>query len=990
MTFNVGSKWRRWDPHIHAPGTVLNDQFSGTNPWETYLTSLESSLPGIEAIGITDYFVTDTYQEILNHKRSGRLPDVEFIFPNVELRLDIAARNGFVNLHLLVSPEDPNHLEELHRILQLLQFQAHGDTYSCTRSDLIRLGRRADPTAVADNVALRIGATQFKVNFHRLRQVYNENSWAKTNILIAVAGGMGDGTSGLRQASDTTIRQEIEKFAHIIFSSSPAQREFWCGKRSLNIEELYAQYNGCKPCLHGSDAHRADEVGEPDADRYSWLKGGLEFDTLRQACIDPEGRAYVGSEPPSSATPSQVITTVLVNDAEWLTTPQIHLNSGLVAIIGARGSGKTALADIIAAGCDTQSVPGSQGNISSSFLSRARNFLGNASVDVNWGGGSSLTRFLDGRETNDSTSFPRVRYLSQQFVEELCSASGLSDGLIQEIERVVFEAYPSDQKEGAINFNELRSLRTSRWKLVRQREEEAIGDISNRIATENEKEIAVTSLTTQVQYKTQQISGYNSDLGKLVIKGTEEQARRYSSISDAVQTLNSQIQRYFNQRRTFEALKDEVTSMRATKAPEMLRQAKERHRLSGLSEDQWNAFLLDYKGNVDNDLSGYFVWVDEQINKLIGTPVTSIDANTSMIPDNTDLSILPLNILQAEMRRLSKLISEDKLVRDQYTALTQRIIQENSALQQLQTRLDDAREAPTRKRVLQNEREEAYGRVFQAIISEEDALCELYAPLMTRIASASGTLQKLNFSVRRIVDVEAWGNIAEEHLLDRRKAGPFQGRGALIELATKELKPVWETGSATDVQNAMKGFLRSYMSALMEHAPYSRTQDLDFRNWLKSFANWLFSTDHISVRYEVAYDNVDIRKLSPGTRGIVLLLLYLSLDDTDDRPLIIDQPEENLDPRSVYDELVTLFIAARKKRQVIIVTHNANLVVNTDADQIIIAEAGPHRVDGLPHIGYTSGGLENAEIRGKVCHILEGGETAFKERARRLRVRLER
>ena len=72
------------------------------------------------------------------------------------------------------------------------------------------------------------------------------------------------------------------------------------------------------------------------------------------------------------------------------------------------------------------------------------------------------------------------------------------------------------------------------------------------------------------------------------------------------------------------------------------------------------------------------------------------------------------------------------------------------------------------------------------------------------------------------------------------------------------------------------------------------------------------------------------------------------------------------------------------------VTHNANLVINTDADQVIIAEAGPHRHRALPPISYKSGGLENAEIRKAVCDILEGGEGAFQERARRLRVRLAR
>jgi hypothetical protein len=88
--------------------------------------------------------------------------------------------------------------------------------------------------------------------------------------------------------------------------------------------------------------------------------------------------------------------------------------------------------------------------------------------------------------------------------------------------------------------------------------------------------------------------------------------------------------------------------------------------------------------------------------------------------------------------------------------------------------------------------------------------------------------------------------------------------------------------------------------------------------------------------------------------------------------------------------LVHLFIAAKARRQVIIVTHNANLVINTDADQIIVAAAGPQEHGALPPISYRAGGLENAEIRNAVCEILEGGREALQERARRLRVGLER
>jgi hypothetical protein len=80
-----GSVWRRWDPHLHAPGTALNNQF-GADAWEEYLRIIEESEPRIEALGVTDYYSIDDYEMVVDHKQAGRLPDVGLIFPNVELR----------------------------------------------------------------------------------------------------------------------------------------------------------------------------------------------------------------------------------------------------------------------------------------------------------------------------------------------------------------------------------------------------------------------------------------------------------------------------------------------------------------------------------------------------------------------------------------------------------------------------------------------------------------------------------------------------------------------------------------------------------------------------------------------------------------------------------------------------------------------------------------------------------------------------------------
>jgi energy-coupling factor transporter ATP-binding protein EcfA2 len=984
--------WRRWDPHLHAPGTILNDQYGGAFPWNDFADAVEGSLPAIEALGITDYYVTDVYEEVLRVQSQGRMSSVKLIFPNVEMRLSIGTKAGSgINIHLLVDPSEHNHLDELKRFMSRLHFEAQDDKFDCTKAELIRLGYKHYPDAASEAIALQHGVTQFKVDFNQLRAEYSKSAWARENVLVAIAAGSGDGTAGIQENAFEATRRELENFAHIIFASQANQRLFWTGRGVLGPKVIRSRYGALKPCLHGSDAHTSVKVGRPDNDRYSWIKGNVTFDALRQACIEPEGRAFVGSEPPLGATPSQTLDRIEVTNAEWLEECVIEFNPGLVAIVGARGSGKTALADMVAAASHAFDEPANE----RSFLQRARPLLGTATVRAEWTSGEQASTRLTEYVNQSGWDYPKVQYLSQQFVDRLCLAEGLSDELLAEINRVIFQAHPRSDRGEATSFDELLTLRSQRFREARRRQEDALAGASSDLATAREKGGRIPTLERQVADKTTLIAQYTQDRTRIVGKGQEDRAKRLEEITAAAERIRRAIRTQEAREQALLVLKDEVDHTRSNDAPQWLRDTEQRYPAVAFDEVTWQQFLLDYKGDVDAAVDAGHRQSKAAISRLqSGEPTIESSAPTpskpeeSFLADGESLSSVSLTRLDKEIARLQLLVGADKEMSQRYSSLTSKILVEQSSLAKLNESLRDAREAKASIPEVIARRAQLYEEVFKTVVSEEHVLTSLYRPLEDKLRSSSGTLGKLSFSVERVADVDTWASKGEQ-LLDLRKALPFRGRGSLKAAATTSLLPFWQKGSPSDVAQAMTKFRHENDAKFLEHAPVrTSTSDEEYRRWNKDLAQWLYSTDHIYLRYKVEYNGVEIETLSPGTRGIVLLLLYLGLDDEDDRPLIIDQPEENLDPKSIFDELVPLFRLAKLRRQVIMVTHNANLVVNSDADQIIVAHCGPHVPGRLPSITYEAGGLEDASIRDHVVGILEGGEEAFKERARRLRVEL--
>ncbi|WP_185264645.1 TrlF family AAA-like ATPase [Elizabethkingia anophelis] len=157
-------------------------------------------------------------------------------------------------------------------------------------------------------------------------------------------------------------------------------------------------------------------------------------------------------------------------------------------------------------------------------------------------------------------------------------------------------------------------------------------------------------------------------------------------------------------------------------------------------------------------------------------------------------------------------------------------------------------------------------------------------------------------------------------------------------------------------------------------------------------------TDYFFDHWDVKSDNDDIHKMSTGKASFVLLKLIIKLSK-DNGPILIDQPEDNLDNRSVSNELVEYLKINKRNRQIILVTHNPNIVVNADSENIIVAnQKGQNDIDSeSPYqFDFINGSLENTfpnngdknllksmGIREHIADIVEGGMEAFRQRERK-------
>ncbi|QEK99461.1 hypothetical protein FKG96_01165 [Olivibacter sp. LS-1] len=169
----------------------------------------------------------------------------------------------------------------------------------------------------------------------------------------------------------------------------------------------------------------------------------------------------------------------------------------------------------------------------------------------------------------------------------------------------------------------------------------------------------------------------------------------------------------------------------------------------------------------------------------------------------------------------------------------------------------------------------------------------------------------------------------------------------------------------------------------------------------QSLTTTLVSTNFFSLNYDIEYEGDDFKKMSDGKKAFVLLKLLLDFNDKN-CPILIDQPEDDLDNRAIYNDLVQYLRKKKKLRQIIVATHNPNIVVGADSELVICAnQHGEKNINnGTKKFQYVTGGLEhtfpnngNPEVlesqgtKEHVCEVLEGGNTAFKLREKKYSIK---
>lgn len=1016
--FLRGSTWSQWDLHIHTPASFHwnGEKFNGDKEHDNKLIdemihALNNAEP--EVFAIMDYWTFDGWFKLQSRLKEPDSPKLKkTVFPGIELRL-VAPMDGRLNAHVIFSDKiEKQILDDFKSALQIalidrplsdsaLMYLAR----QTSEDKLDKHGFKKNDIEHEDDKALKAGSTIAEITMESYKQAISK---VPNNQAIGfMPFDTNDGLAEVKWADHYA-------YAMALFQSSPIfeTRDFdkrcaFIGEKTDKNSKYFNNFQSAlknipRLAVSGSDAHCfIGEAGNNDKRGYgdfpsnkkTWIKAEPTFKGLQQAILEPAKRSYIGEKPPKlneiELNKTFYIDSVKVQKTgekpvgQWLDGCEIPLNPDLTAIIGNKGSGKSALADVIAM------LGNSKQSKHFSFLKRDR-FWGKSGEPANhftgtliWCDGGEESRLLDDLSPEEKTE--RVRYIPQGYFEELCNehTSGKSNAFERELRSVIFSHTSEDMRLDALDFEQLieKQEQPLRNRLNEYRKD--LAKINEEIVgiEEQLQPIELKKLTEALQLKNTQIEEYKKLKPDEVIKPEIALDTAQKKIADDLDEVNRQIQ---SQQEHQKAIASASTML--AKKKQAIFNIQERLSLLQRSFEQLEQESTD----------------DLTLLELSWNDIAVLDIRISALDSKKDAISSKQLELKMDSERVAGEINELTGKQKTYTAQLDAPQRQYEAYQRqltewtqkldaltgsptepetkigLETRIKQIEQLPSELEKLRERRLQLSRDIFDTLNTQREEREKLFKPVQDLIQDNSLIRDdyKLQFQATLSASSDAIAN--QLFGLIKQTSGEFRGQDEALTI----IRTLFDAYDLND-KEGVTGFISNLFEKIETASKGNNEKAVGISNVLKkdqtanAVYDLIFGLEFLEPRYSLVFQDTQIEQLSPGQRGALLLIFYL-LVDKGQLPIILDQPEENLDNETVFRLLVPVLSEAKKKRQIIMVTHNPNLAVVCDAEQIIYANFS--RSDNFT-ISYQAGAIENDEINRRVVTVLEGTKPAFDNRS---------
>ena len=944
IIYPKGSEWRRWDLHIHTASSYDRDVYKGTDSDDLLCKALCDN--NIAAVAITDHFLIDA--ERISRLRS-MAPEITF-FPGVELRTN----SGGNNLHLI------------------LIFDEKRDVHTLANEFSVIMGEKARSKDSNDTIYWPIeDIFEFAKNRNALVSIH---AGKKTN-------GMEKEITGAAPYRDAK-KQDVAEGVHFFEVGTLQDIQDYHEHVFKFIEE--------KPIIMCSDCHDPQEY-DARVKEFLWIKAEPTFEGLLQCIYQPNERVFIGATPPAldreKKQKRSIISGISVKQKneprhphyDWLNF-DLPLNAGLVAIIGNKGSGKSALSDIIGHMCDCLTMNNASFLSDTRFRKQPHNYANDYEAIITWGDSHQKSALLS--SSSQDTTIESAQYLPQKYIEEICNDI---DNIFQsEIDKVIFSYVDETERGSASNLSKLVENKSASILANIRKIQDEIDVINTRIINLEERKTNSHRVHIEDSVKSLQetlkrhIASRPSDVPKPEPKETDSDYQ--TKITESIESYEQEIAlvqaklKYINEKiNDIEILLAKVDSLQGdildlNKDIANIVSKYDLDNIVGFSEQSPRDAIvknLEMFREEKQRLSGELYGVDVTIEDL--QTCNGLFSKLECANKEKELLITTADIGE---RAYQKFLSDckeweiEKLKIEGNPSTEGTLAYFITELSFLNNELDLEHTQAIK------ERDDKAVELFNAKMKIVLVYEQIYNPIEAEIKKLLGASGE-DISFVAEIQLKKEFNIASTLLefIDKKFAGKYKG---VITASSQMDRDIKDT--EFDKIKSVLEFVRRVLIVVNEDIDMSSKKITDKR----PFYNILYSLDYIDIAFRLKVGGRNLEELSPGERGIVLLVFFLALSK-DNSPIIIDQPEDNLDNQSVYDKLVPCICEAKKKRQVIIVTHNPNIAIACDAEQIIYCN-----IDKTNNsIRYESGAIENQQINKYVVDVLEGTMPAFDLRKRK-------